>query len=73
MAQIILQPVTDKLISVQNRWNAPGRGNGVIGEYLLAEPVCAAKNSAWIEPGFNPDHSGYRPQDQKIFLPFVQP
>jgi hypothetical protein len=28
MAQIILEPVKDKLINIQNRCNATGRGNG---------------------------------------------
>jgi hypothetical protein len=28
MAQIIVQLVMDKVISIQNRWNATGRGNG---------------------------------------------
>jgi hypothetical protein len=28
MAQIILEPANDKLIGIQNRWNATGKENG---------------------------------------------
>jgi hypothetical protein len=73
MDHIILKPVKDKLINIQTGGMPLVGEMDVLAEHLLAVPHCTAKYAASIGPGLNPDHSVYRPQDQKIVLPVVQP
>ena len=63
IAQIILQPVTDKRMNIEHWWNATGRRNGSTRRKSTRS---TANFSAWIGPGLNPDHRGDRSQDKKM-------
>jgi hypothetical protein len=59
MAQIILQAVTVKLISIQNRWNATDRGNGRSRRKSTRSAALYSKN-------FSMDWTGIEPGPQRL-------